>query len=74
MIVRVTELDHGLLRFIVGANSEFDLTLRGLVGVGYRNLWGTARGINTHLELRYALNRQFLEHSAGVSYYEPVCF
>ena len=73
ILVRVTEQNHGLLRFVVGVNSESYITLRGIVGLGYRNLWGTARGINTNLELKYT-DFDFLQYDIGVSYYEPFIF
>ncbi len=74
VLVRVTERNPGILRFLLGANNEFDLTFRGSVGLGYRNLWGTARGINTRLELRYANDVNFLGYTVGMSYYEPFIF
>ena len=73
VLVRVTERSPGLLRFVVGVNSESYLTLRGIVGLGYRNLSGTARGINTNLELKFT-DFNFLQYDIGVSYYEPFVF
>ena len=73
VLVRVTERNPGLLRFVVGVNSESYLTLRGIVGLGYRNLLGTARGINTNLELKFT-DFNFLQYDIGVSYYEPFIF
>ena len=74
VLIRVTEQNPGFLRFILGVNNEFDFTLRSIVGVGYRNLWGTARGINTRLELGYTDDLSFLQHNIGISYYEPFVF
>lgn len=73
VLIHVTERDPGFLRFILGVNNELGLTLRSIVGLGYRNLWGTARGINTRLELQYT-DLSFLEHNVGMSYYEPFIF
>ncbi len=73
VLVRVTDRNPGLLRFVLGVNSESYLTLRGIVGLGYRNLGGTARGFNTNLELKYT-DFDFLQYDIGVSYYEPFIF
>ena len=73
VLIRVTERNPGLLRFIIGVNSESYLTLRGIAGLGYRNLWGTARGFNTNLELKFT-DFEFLQYDIGVSYYEPFIF
>ena len=73
VLVRVTERNPGLLRFVVGVNSESYITLRGIVGLGYRNLWGTARDVNTNLELKFT-DFDFLQYDIGVSYYEPFIF
>ena len=73
VLVRVTEGNPGFLRFVVGVNTESYITLRSIVGFGYRNLWGTARGFNTNLELKYS-DFNFLQYDIGVSYYEPFIF
>lgn len=62
----------------LGFGSRFNqraFSLRGYAGVLYRNLWGTARALNTRLELQSRIGEQaYLEHRAFISYYEPFLF
>ena len=53
LIVRVTEREPGVFTMGLGATNERSLTLRGYTGVGYRNLFGTGRGLSLRLEGNY---------------------
>ena len=45
------------------------------MGVGYNNLWGTARGATAKAELKSNISQtQFLQYKAGLGYYEPFLF
>lgn len=69
--VRVTERYPGQFKSGVGLNTEFDLTARGYLGVGYRNLSGTARGLSSRLELNRVTDIDFMDHRLTSSYLEP---
>src|SRR5690606_30359802 len=73
--IDVKERKPGLVQFGFGANNQRDFTLRGYAGLLYRNLWGSARAINTRIELQSSvLQTTFLEHRAFVSFFEPFIF
>ena len=71
--VQIEEKKPGVVQLGLGARfNQQALSLRGYAGVLYKNLGGTARALNTRLELQSRLNRQaYPEHRAFISYYEP---
>lgn len=72
LIVQVQERDPGLFRMGLGANNERELTARGFIGLGYNNLWGTARGISGRAELNYNIARiNYPETEFSLGYLEP---
>lgn len=75
VLVRVSDRDPGLFNLGGGVNNEKGLTVRGYVGLGYRNLWGTGRGGSIRAEGNYNVNEiQFLEHKITLGYVEPYLF
>lgn len=73
--IDVAERKPGLVQFGFGANNLREFTLRGYTGVLYRNLWGTARAINTRLELQSSIfQTDFIEYRAFTSFFEPFLF
>jgi outer membrane protein assembly complex protein YaeT len=72
--IQVEERDPGVFTFGTGVNNEFNLTVRGFLGLSYRNLGGTARGVSSRVELRRVTDINVLEHSASMGYYEPFIF
>lgn len=74
VIVRVSERFPGQFKSGIGLNTEFDLTARGYLGVGYRNLAGTARGLSGRLELNRVTDIDFMDHRLTASYLEPYLF
>jgi outer membrane protein assembly complex protein YaeT len=72
VLVRVTERDPGTFTVGLGATNDRALTLRGYTGVGYRNLFGTGRGVSLRLEGNYNVAEiKYLENKITVSYLEP---
>lgn len=75
VIVRVTERDPGSFTIGLGATNDRTFTIRGYTGVGYRNLWGTGRGVSLRLEGNYNVTEiKYLENRVTVSYLEPYIF
>lgn len=75
ILVSVDERDPGLWRLGAGVNSERELTARAFTGVSYNNLWGTARGISTRLDLSSNVaDLNYLEHKITAGYLEPFMF
>ncbi len=74
--VEVEEKKPGVVQ--LGFGSRFNqraFSLRGYAGVLYKNLGGTARAVNTRVELQSRVDEQaYLEHRAFISYYEPFIF
>ncbi len=74
--VELDEKKPGVVQ--LGFGSRFNqraLSLRGYAGVLYKNLGGTARAINTRLELQSRLDENaYPEYRAFVSYSEPYVF
>ncbi len=75
LIVRVTEREPGVFAMGLGATNERGLTLRGYTGVGYRNLFGTGRGLSLRLEGNYNVTDiKYLENKVTLGYLEPYLF
>ena len=73
VIVTVNEEEAGLLNPGLGLNNEHQLTYRGFIGFGYKNLAGTGRGISARGDLWYSMDPtiQYLENRETLGYYEP---
>ncbi len=76
VVIEVEEKAPGVFQLGFGARfNQRALSLKGYTGILYRNLGGTARAINTRLELQSRINENaYPEHRAFVSYYEPYIF
>jgi outer membrane protein insertion porin family len=74
--VEVVEADPGLFTLGAGVNNERDLTFRGYLGLAYRNLGGTGRGIVFRVDPKYSTdpNISYLENRITLSYIEPFIF
>jgi outer membrane protein assembly factor BamA len=72
VIVRVSDRDPGLFNMGIGLSNERQLTLRGFLGVAYRNIGGTGRGASARIDGNYNIaDIQYLERKATVGYLEP---
>lgn len=72
LVVRVIEKDPGVLAMGFGATNERTLTLRGYLGVSYKNILGTGRGLSVRLEgTNNIADINFLEQKLTVGYAEP---
>ena len=75
LIISVTERDPGVFRIGAGVNSERDLTARGIIGLGYNNLWGTVRAISGREETNYNISQiNYPEYEVSAGYLEPFIF
>ncbi|MCB0407752.1 MAG: BamA/TamA family outer membrane protein, partial [Bdellovibrionales bacterium] len=75
VIVSVDERDPGLWRLGVGVNSERELTARAFTGLSYNNLFGTARGFSSRVDLSSNVaDLNYLEHRVTFGYLEPFMF
>lgn len=76
VIIELEEKAPGVIQLGFGARfNQKALSLKGYGGVLYKNIGGTARAVNTRLELQSRINQQaYPEHRAFVSYYEPFIF
>lgn len=74
--IEVEEANPGLFTIGVGATNERDLTLRGYLGVAYRNIAGTGRGIVFRVDPKYSTKPDisYLENKITMSYIEPYIF
>ncbi len=74
IIVHVSERNPGIFTSGIGVNTEFDLTVRGYLGVGYRNLGGTARALTGRVELKRVADLDFMDHKITSGFLEPYLF
>ncbi len=77
VIIEVSEKNPGLVLTRAGVTNERDyLTIRGAIGLSYRNLWGTGRGVSLRVDPKYSTdpNVSYVEHIATLSYLEPYVF
>ncbi len=75
VLIRVTEAEPGLFQFGGGVTNERELTVRGFMGLGYRNLWGTGRGFSFRGDASYNLTDvEYLENRFSFGYLEPFLF
>lgn len=74
VVVQVSEGLPGQLIGGVGINNDFDFTTRGFLGVEYRNLWGTGRGLLGRVDLSHKFSLNFQETAFTLGYTEPYVF
>jgi outer membrane protein insertion porin family len=75
VVISVAERDPGIFRMGAGVSSERDLTVRGFIGLGYNNLFGTARGISGRAEVKsHVLDDNYPQYEIVAGYLEPFVF
>ncbi len=75
VVVKVSERNPGIFNMGVGATNEHTATARGFIGVAYRNLYGTGRGVSIRLEGNYNPTEvKFVESKVVLGYFEPFLF
>lgn len=75
VVVKVSDRDPGLFNMGIGANNERELTIRGYMGLAYRNLMGTGRGASARFEGNYNIaDIKFPERKITFGYLEPYLF
>lgn len=75
VVVKVSEANPGLFNMGMGFSNERELTLRGFIGIAYRNIGGTARGVSLRTDLNYNIaDIQFVESKIAAGYVEPYIF
>lgn len=75
VLIRVTESNPGKLSIGLGLTNERSLTTRGYLGLAYRNIGGTGRGVSGRVDANYNLaDIQFLENRVTLGYLEPFLF
>lgn len=72
--VDVQEKNPGLLNSGLGLTNERGLTYKGYLGVSYKNLGGSGRGLSARGDITYSQNIHYPENSLVVGYYEPYLF
>lgn len=72
--VDVQEKNPGLLNSGLGLTNERGLTYKGYLGISYKNLGGTGRGLSARGDITYSQNIHYPENSLVVGYYEPYLF
>lgn len=75
VLIRVTEDAPGDFLLGVGVTNEREFTVRGYLGVGYRNLGGTGRGVSFRMDGTYNIvDIKYLENRFTAGYLEPFLF
>jgi outer membrane protein insertion porin family len=75
VVVRVSDREPGLFNTGAGVTNERNLTLRGFLGVAYRNIGGTGREASARLEANYNIaDVKYLETKTTLFYSEPYLF
>ena len=71
--IEIAEADPGLFTIGVGATNERKFTFRGYLGVAYRNIAGTGRGVVFRIDPKYSTDPEisYLENRITLSYIEP---
>lgn len=75
-IIEVDEANPGLFTFGLGVNNEHQFTFRSYLGISYRNLAGSARGLSFRVDPQYSIDPRisYVEHKVTISYLEPYIF
>lgn len=75
VLIRVTEANPGKLSIGLGLTNERDITTRGYLGLAYRNIGGTGRGVSARVDANYNITDiRFLENRITLGYLEPFLF
>lgn len=75
VMVRVTDRDPGLFNMGIGATNERGITVRGFLGIAYRNIGGTGRAVSARIDGNYNITDiRYLERKVSLGYLEPYIF
>lgn len=77
VIVDVADKDPGTFVARIGATNERNyVTIRGMTGVSYSNIFGTGRGATFRVEPKYSMDPRvsYIEHLITATYIEPYIF
>ncbi|MCE3010747.1 MAG: BamA/TamA family outer membrane protein [Proteobacteria bacterium] len=75
VIIRVADRDPGLLNAGLGATNDQGFTVRGFLGLAYRNIFGTGRAASARIEGNYNVSDiKYLENKVTLGYLEPYLF
>lgn len=76
VFIDVQEKNPGLLASGLGVSNERGITLRSYLGLSYRNIAGTGRGISGRADVKYYLDPfiHYPENRVVLGYYEPYLF
>lgn len=70
--IDVQEKKPGLFSLGMGlSNEQNQLTYRGYLGLSYKNLGGSGRGVSARADANYATEFEYLENRVVLGYYEP---
>lgn len=74
VLISLSEYNPGLFNAGIGLNNEYkDLTYRGYIGIGHKNLGGNGRGISGRVDVWFPTNPEinYLENRLTLGYLEP---
>ncbi len=75
LVVKVSEREPGTFSMGMGATNERKVTVRGYVGVVYRNLLGTGRSASARIDGNYNIaDIKYPEYKVTLGYLEPYLF
>ena len=75
LIISITERDPGVFRLGMGVTNERNLSVRGFTGLGYNNLFGTARAVSGRVVVKENVGQiNFPETEIAAGYLEPFLF
>ncbi|MEC9281818.1 MAG: BamA/TamA family outer membrane protein, partial [Bdellovibrionota bacterium] len=75
VLVKLTERNPGVFTLGLGVTDEFGGTVKGFTGLVYKNLGGSAKVVQTRVEIQNQINNEsFIENKITLSYLEPLLF
>jgi len=75
IVVRASDREPGLFNVGAGVSNERNLTLRGFLGLAYRNIGGTGRAASARVDTNYNIaDIKYLELKSTLGYLEPYLF
>jgi outer membrane protein insertion porin family len=76
LVVTIAERDPGLVSSGLGLDNKHQLTYRSFLGISYRNLGGTGRGVSARADVWYSVDPSisYLENRLTLGYLEPYLF
>lgn len=76
VFIDIQEKNPGVLSSGIGLSNERGPTYRGYLGIAYKNIEGTGRGVSARGDVRYSIDKriQYPENRLVLGYYEPYIF